>query len=135
MLFGEMRVQLFRLSQLLICFVQFTSLQGAIVGLLVSLVVMLWLSIGGMFVIGKYKLNLRWRLPLNETCPAGAGAVSAAAAVDGILFNSTAATSLGESINGTSFASNITASPLFYEMSSSTRNIIDNVTSALPLGE
>jgi hypothetical protein len=96
---------------------------------------MLWLSIGGIFVVGKYKLNLQWRLPLNGTCAAGAGTVSAAAAVDGILFNSTAATSLGESINGTSFASNVTASPLFYGMSATTHHIIDSVTSALPLAE
>jgi Na+/proline symporter len=45
---------------------------GAIVGLVVSLAFMLWLSFGGIYVTGKYKLHIRSMLPLNKTCSSSA---------------------------------------------------------------
>jgi hypothetical protein len=92
---------------------------------------MFWLSIGGMYVVGKYQLNKRLLLPLNATCPAGTGVVTAAAAVDGALFNSTAVTSLSGYLDPIDLASNVTSTSLFSGMSATTQVGIANVTSAL----
>jgi SSS family transporter len=45
---------------------------GASVGLIVSLVFMFWLSLGGIYVTGKYSLHIRSMLPLNGTCSSSA---------------------------------------------------------------
>jgi len=42
--------------------------KGAGVGLMASLLVMLWIAAGGLFTIGKYKLHIRAMLPYTR-CP------------------------------------------------------------------